>query len=161
MSNTLHFGPDVPLRHIYQVLLEEQGTVVGRRGTGKTTALIEYVAMRSVKLKKHIGILCHDSKIADHTKLLFYHKYGRGFQFEPCFTPDPEQLRGIAEVYIDEPWDLDLQRLKWLRQLPIYGAIGTPDILKSRDDHPGRITDLSFDPETGIDHGPWAMANRW
>lgn len=136
---------------------------MARRATGKTTALIEYVTTRAFKFNKHIGILCYDSKNVDHTKLLYHHKYGRGFKFEPQFTADPQQLRNIDEVYIDEPWDLDLQRTKWLQQLPVYGAIGTPDFLKSRDDRPGpgQITDLSFDPDTGIDHGPWALANRW
>src|SRR5208282_5511479 len=45
-NGSLHFGADVPTRHVIQIILEHCGIVIANRGAGKTTALLEYVAIR-------------------------------------------------------------------------------------------------------------------
>jgi hypothetical protein len=156
----LHFGPDVSIRQVMQLLLEEHGVVAAYRATGKTTALLEYVALRSFRLKKSLGILCFDDKMMKQIHGMFRSKF-YPFKYEPVFHCYPEWFRNhVDEVYVDEPWKFEIQRLRAFDLIPIYGAIGTPDGMTWESCSITKLPSPSLN-ETGLDKSPWNLAKRW
>lgn len=123
-----------------QTMLEIHGVVAAERGAGKTLALLEYVAKRLMAdPNKRIGILVLSQDVAKHTERMFKGLFPKFPPNRvPYFHANPDSFRQqVDEVYIDEPWALDIQRLHMLNSIPVFGAIGSPDLLEK--DHYKRM----------------------
>jgi len=165
-NGSLHFGADVPTRHVIQIILEHCGIVIANRGAGKTTALLEYVAIRRFyKKTPPVAILSPHEKMSRHTQSIWKNLFqGYPNNLEPMFHWRPEFVlqNGIREVFIDELWSFPLETERQFQLLPIIGAVGTPDQefehcpRKPNGPNPSN----GYGP-TGLDIGQWSMAHRW